>query len=53
MVHRDFVITVLFVLLGAALWLVSGYYTAELWIRWALLIGVGVIIPTILTSGET
>ncbi|WP_169317787.1 hypothetical protein [Haloferax mucosum] len=52
MLHRDFAITVLFVFLGATLWLVSGYYTAESWIRWALLIGVGVIVPTILTSRE-
>ncbi|MFD1597506.1 hypothetical protein [Halobellus rarus] len=50
MVSKDTRITLLFVVLGTALWLISGQFTNTAWIRWAILIGVGVIIPTILTE---
>lgn len=50
MVSRDTRTTVLFVLLGTIFWLISGQFTDIEWIQWAILIGIGVIIPTILTE---
>ena len=50
MVSNDTRITLLCVVLGTALWLVSGRFTDTAWIRWAILVGVGVVAPTILTE---
>jgi hypothetical protein len=50
MVSKDTQITLLFVVLGTVLWLISGQFINNEWIQWAILIGVGVIIPTILTE---
>ena len=50
MVSKDTRITLLFVVIGTALWLISGQFTNTEWIRWAILIGVGVIIPTVLAE---
>jgi len=50
MVSKDTRITLLFVVIGTALWLISGRFTDTEWIRWAILIGVGVIAPTVLTE---
>lgn len=50
MVSKDTRIILLFVVLGTILWLISGQFTDTEWIQWAVLIGVGVIIPTILTE---
>jgi len=50
MVSKDTRITLLFVVIGTALWLISGQFTNTEWIRWAILIGVGVITPTVLTE---
>jgi fatty acid desaturase len=50
MVSKDTRITLLFVVIGTALWLISGQFTSTKWIRWAILIGVGVITPTVLTE---
>ena len=49
-ISRELQITALFAFLGAVLWLVSGRFTDTAWVRWAILIGVGVIIPTIITE---
>jgi len=49
-ISRELQITALFAFLGAVLWLVSGRFTDAAWVRWAILIGVGVIIPTIITE---
>jgi len=51
MVSKDTRITLLFVVIGIALWLISGQFTNTEWIRWAILISVGVITPTVLTEG--
>lgn len=50
MVSRDTRITLLFVVLGTILWLISGQFTDSEWIQWTILIGIGVIVPTILTE---
>ena len=50
MVPKDTRIAPFFVVIGIALWLISGQFTNTEWIRWAILIGVGVIIPTVLTE---
>ena len=50
MVSKDTCITLFFVVIGIALWLISGQFTNTEWIRWAILIGVGVITPTVLTE---
>ncbi|ELZ96687.1 hypothetical protein [Haloferax sulfurifontis] len=50
MVLKDTRLTLLFVVLGTTLWLISGQFTDSEWIQWAILIGVGVVIPTILTE---
>ena len=50
MVSKDTRITLLFVVMGTALWLISGRFTSTEWIRWAILVGVGVITPTVLTE---
>ncbi|WP_327051621.1 hypothetical protein [Halomicrococcus gelatinilyticus] len=50
MISRELQITVLFAFLGAVLWLVSGRFTDAAWVRWAILIGVGVIVPTVITE---
>lgn len=50
MVSNDTRITLLFISLGTALWLVSGRFTDTEWMQWAILIGVGVIIPIVLTE---
>ena len=49
-ISKDTRITLFFVVIGIALWLISGQFTNTEWIRWAILIGVGVIIPTVLTE---
>ena len=50
MISKDTRITLFFIVIGIALWLISGQFTNTEWIRWAILIGVGVIIPTVLTE---
>lgn len=50
MVSRGTRITLLFVVLGTILWLISGQFTDSEWVQWAILISVGVVIPTILTE---
>lgn len=50
MVSRDTRIILLFVVLGTILWLISGQFTDSEWVQWAILIGVGVVIPMILTE---
>jgi len=50
MVSRDTRITLLFVVLGTTLWLVSSQFVDSEWVQWAILIGVGVLVPTILTE---
>lgn len=50
MISRSLQITIFFAVLGAVLWLVSGEFTDAEWVRWAILIGVGVIVPTVITE---
>jgi len=50
MVSKDTQIVLLFVVLGTALWFISGEFIHNEWIRWAILLDVGVVIPTILTE---
>jgi hypothetical protein len=50
MISKDTLITLVFVVLGTAFWFISGQFTNIEWIRWAILIGIGVIIPTVLTE---
>lgn len=52
MVSRDNAITVIFVILGTALWLVSREFVDSEFLQWVILIGVGVAIPSLLTRSE-
>ncbi|SDM52180.1 hypothetical protein SAMN04487949_1947 [Halogranum gelatinilyticum] len=50
MVSRDTKVTAVFALLGTALWLVAGQLTDVQWIQWAVLVGVGIVVPTLLNE---
>lgn len=50
MVSQDTRITLLFVVVGAILWLISREFIHSELIQWLILIGVGVSIPTVLTE---
>ena len=50
MVSQDTRITLLFVVAGTILWLVSRELIHSELIQWLILIGVGVAIPTVLTE---
>jgi hypothetical protein len=47
---RDSFITLLFVVVGTILWLISRELIHSELIQWLILIGVGVVIPTVLTE---
>ncbi|EJN58762.1 hypothetical protein [Halogranum rubrum] len=50
MVSRQTKTTLAFVVLGTLLWLVSIALTDVQWIQWAVLIGVGILAPTVLNE---
>jgi hypothetical protein len=50
MIPRDTRTTLLFVVIGIILWLISREFIHNESIQWGILIGVGVVIPTILTE---
>jgi hypothetical protein len=49
-VSRDTKLTAAFVVLATALWLVAQQFTTDSWVLWAVLVGVGVVVPTVLTE---
>ncbi|SFR38190.1 hypothetical protein SAMN04487947_0693 [Halogeometricum rufum] len=50
MVSRDTKLTAAFVVLATALWLVAQQFTTDSWVLWAVLVGVGVVVPTVLNE---
>ena len=44
--------SILFALVATGLWVVTGRLTDSALLRWGLLVGVGVILPTILAERE-
>lgn len=50
MVSHQTTVTLAFVVLGTLLWLATMALTDVQWVQWAVLIGVGVLVPTLLNE---
>jgi thiol:disulfide interchange protein len=50
MVSRETKVTAVFVVLGTALWLVTTTLTDARWVQWAVLVGVGIVAPTLVNE---
>lgn len=50
MVSRDTKVTAAFVVLAFLLWLLARQFISNSWMPWAVLVGVGVVVPTLVNE---
>lgn len=50
MVSSDTKFTAAFVVLATVLWLLAGQFTDSSWVLFGILIGIGVVMPTVLNE---